>query len=75
MARRKCEPVQPCSTVYEQIVGQSRVVALSENEKETMRFSEFRGIFGVSTVKDSFDLGPADTHVILGQDNTKMVFI
>lgn len=47
---------------------------IPENEKEVMRFSEFRGIFGVSTVKDSFNLGPADTHVILGQDNTKMVF-
>ncbi|CAN9317351.1 unnamed protein product [Alternaria alternata] len=47
---------------------------IPENEKEVMRFSEFRGIFGVSTVKDSFNLGPADTHVVLGQDNTKMVF-
>ncbi|KAL1796520.1 hypothetical protein ACET3X_005060 [Alternaria dauci] len=47
---------------------------IPEEDKEAMSFSEFRGIFGVSTMKDSFNLGPADTHVILGHDNTKLLF-
>ncbi len=48
--------------------------SIPEADKEVMSFGEFRGLFGVSTLPDSTQLGPADTHVIFGQDEAKLLF-
>jgi FAD dependent monooxygenase len=47
--------------------------AIPESDKKAM-YTQFKGIFGVSDQGDLPDMGPADVHVILGQDVTKLLF-
>ncbi|CAO2657389.1 Nn.00g035150.m01.CDS01 [Neocucurbitaria sp. VM-36] len=47
--------------------------AIPESDK-TAVFTEFGGIFGVSEWKDSFNLGPAESNVIFGHGDTKLLF-
>ncbi|RAR07538.1 FAD/NAD(P)-binding domain-containing protein [Stemphylium lycopersici] len=46
---------------------------VSESDKEVMT-SQFQAIFSVSTQEEKFDLGPADSHVILGHDDAGLLF-
>ncbi|KAI4955882.1 hypothetical protein J4E91_000091 [Alternaria rosae] len=48
--------------------------SIPETDKEVMSFGEFRGLFGVSKVPDGAQLGTSDTHMILGQDVTMLLF-
>jgi FAD dependent monooxygenase len=41
---------------------------------KTVMFSQFSGLFGVSTQEPYMNLGPSDSHVIYGQDVTKLLF-
>ncbi|KAF1838730.1 FAD/NAD(P)-binding domain-containing protein [Decorospora gaudefroyi] len=41
---------------------------------KNIMISEFSAIFGVSTQEERFGLGPADSHVIFGHGDTKLLF-
>jgi 2-polyprenyl-6-methoxyphenol hydroxylase-like FAD-dependent oxidoreductase len=47
--------------------------AMPESDKKAL-FTQYKGIFGVSNRGDLPDMGPADVHVVLGEDTTKLVF-
>ncbi|KAI4653707.1 hypothetical protein J4E93_001474 [Alternaria ventricosa] len=48
--------------------------SIPEIDKEVMSFGEYRGLFGVSTAPDNAQLGNSNTHMILGQDVTMLLF-
>jgi FAD dependent monooxygenase len=41
---------------------------------KTVMFSQFSGLFGVSTQEPKMNLGPADSHLTFGHDDTKLLF-
>ena len=47
--------------------------AIPESDKKVL-FSQYKGIFGVSEQGGLPDLGPADVHIVFGQDTTKLLF-
>ena len=47
--------------------------AIPESDKSVM-FTEFGGLFGVSTLEDSFGIGSAESHVVYGHDHTELLF-
>jgi FAD dependent monooxygenase len=47
--------------------------AVPESDK-TAIFSQYKGVFGVTDQGDLPDLGDADTHVVLGDGSTKLLF-
>ncbi|KAF1841758.1 FAD/NAD(P)-binding domain-containing protein [Cucurbitaria berberidis CBS 394.84] len=64
------------SAVRQQMWGyasQDEPETIPESDKTAM-FTEFGGLFGVSELKDSFGLSPADAHVIYGHGDTKLLF-
>jgi FAD dependent monooxygenase len=51
----------------------TRTHSIPETDKSVI-FSEFGGLFGVSMQQESFGLSSAESHVILGHGNTKLLF-
>jgi FAD dependent monooxygenase len=47
--------------------------SIPETDKSAI-FSQFSGLFGVSTQQPSMNLGPGDSHVIFGHGDTKLLF-
>lgn len=47
--------------------------AIPESDK-TAVFSEFGGLFGVSEMKDSFGMGPAESNIVFGHGYTNLLF-
>lgn len=47
--------------------------AIPESDKSAL-FSEYGGLFGISTPQDSYGLSQSESNIIYGQDHTQLLF-